>query len=88
MMVAMLFPYHNALSISDSLVTINKPNNKEHFHSSDILSLYTLVQIKFKKKLKESCICLRCLTIHYFRTTLIHTTVASIPQVMPPPSCY
>jgi len=51
-MVATLFPYHNAPSSSGSLVTTNKPNNKEHFHSGDILSLYTLVKTKFKKKKK------------------------------------
>jgi len=52
-MVATLFPYHNAPSSSGSLVTTNKPNNKEHFHSGDILSLYTLVKTKFKKKKKN-----------------------------------
>lgn len=47
-MVAKLFPYNNARNSSGSLVTTNKPNNKEHFHSSDILSLYTLVKTKLK----------------------------------------
>jgi predicted histidine transporter YuiF (NhaC family) len=87
-MIAKLIPYDNAPSSSGSLVTTNKPNNKENFHSGDILSLYTLIKNNKKKKLKESCICSRCLIIHYFRTTLIHATVAFIPQVMPPPSCY
>ena len=62
-MVAKLFPYHNAPSSSGSLVTTNKPNNKEKFHAGDILSLHTLVKNKIKKS-KESCICLRCLTIY------------------------
>jgi hypothetical protein len=49
-MVAKLLPYHNAPSSSGSLVTTNKPDNKENFHAGDIMSLYTLVKIKFKKK--------------------------------------
>jgi len=79
-MVAKLLLYHNARNSSGSLVTTKKSNNKEHFHSSDIMSLYTLVKTKLKK-LKESCICFRCLTIYCFRITLIYATVAFIPQL-------
>ena len=43
-MVAMLFPYHILPSSSGSLLTTNEPNTKENFHSSNILSLYTLVK--------------------------------------------
>jgi len=46
LMEAKLFPYHNTPSCSGSLVTTNNSNNREHFHSDDILSLYTLVKIK------------------------------------------
>lgn len=53
-MVAKLFPHHNAPTSSGSLVTTNKPNNKQNFHSGDILSLYTLVKIKFKKIVRQA----------------------------------
>ena len=52
-MIAKLLPYHNAPSSSGSLPTTNISNNKENFHSGDIVIIHSSKN-KIKKKVRKA----------------------------------